>query len=208
MKVSLGRLLLTGTLTLAGSAYGQTRSDGVAAERRAPVTSQPDSVLVGARVGIVDAESIGNNVGVYGATADYVMSRNFLVGGSLDYWSNSTGTISDNKVDVNDVSIGANSKFVFTETNTSFRPYAMAGVALHRVSISYSQAEASQGAANSYAEKDQDVSARFGVDVGGGVLYQVQRSFDLNGNLVYRKLADESPDLDQLQVSAGLAYRL
>lgn len=206
MHKPLLNALACGALGLiSAAAFGQAN---VAGSRTAPHTRE-GTTIVGVRIGAADVETLGDMVFQYGATGDFALADNFLVGGSLDYWSRSSIGVEDSKVEINDLALGANTKFVFTNVSVPFRPFALAGLALHRYSVKVSERnEGDQPELDKYDQVDNDVAGRLGVDLGGGIMYRLQPQVDLAGTILYRKMTDTTIDLDQLAFTGGLSYSL
>lgn len=172
-----------------------------------PLTS-PDQTTLGVRLGMVNVSNLNNGLISYGAYGDQTVSDNFLIGGSVDFWSLSTGGLSESAVAINDVAIGGNGKFIFTNARATFKPYALAGLALHRISISEGELVDGNSPLNKYREKNNDVSTQASIDLGAGALYNVQRQVDVNGLLVYRQMASSGANFNQFGLSAGVGYRM
>jgi opacity protein-like surface antigen len=189
------------SLTAATAAFGQNRVGGTVRSAQTPA----DTTLIGARLGFVDVESLGDPVMSYGAFGDYALDNNFLVGGTLDYWNKSSGTIGDVSVQVSDLTLGANSKYIFTNVNVPFRPFALAGLAVHRFAVREGSVD-EDGGIDKLDAKYKDIEAEFGLDFGGGAMYRLQRSLDVLAEIRYRTLTDSGVDLGQLAFSGGVSY--
>ena len=197
-----------GSLVLAqGAASGRgDRVGGIESSRTHP-TIPETAMVAGARIGLNDVDGLDDTVASFGAFVDYSVGNNVLVGGTLDYWSDSSGSMFNQSVDVSDLTLGANGKLIFTGVNVPMRPFLLGGLALHRIDVSYSEQDVTdRNVVDRFKERYSDSDSEFGIDVGGGVMYRLQRSIDLLGEVRMRRLNDRSIDLDQLAFSGAVAY--
>ena len=79
---------------------------------------------------------------------------------------------------------------------------------MHRLSLSKSESADTDSALARYREKNNDVSSSVGIDVGGGVVYNVQPQIDVNGQVLYRRLTNPGVNFNQLALTAGVGYRM
>ena len=209
-------ILMAAGLICAATAVAQTTTDeslpanrGVETTVRHP-TVPMHTAMVGARLGTVDAQSLGGLAIGYGVFGDYSIVNNVLVGVTLDYWSNSAGTLNGNGVEVSDVALGAGGKLLFTNVNVPFRPFVSAGVAMHRFTASMREQETEINHANidKFNHTYKDIENEPGLDVGAGAAYRLQKSVDLLGELRYRRMLNPGLNLDQVSVAGALAYQL
>jgi len=198
LSILCGLLLATPALAgLAAPIGGELRSQGVAA----------DSTQFGIRLGATKVKQISRATGTYGAYIDRAVADNLLLGGTLDYWSKATGSLGRSEAEVSDIALGLDAKFVFTNTRTAFRPYALAGASVHRFTIKEVQGS-NDNKINRLDSKYRDNAGKFGLDYGAGVMYRVQTAMDLVGELRYRPIMDPGVDLGQVALSGGMAYSL
>ncbi|MCX6117277.1 MAG: hypothetical protein NT027_07030 [Proteobacteria bacterium] len=163
---------------------------------------------IGARIGMVSVNTIDSNLGSYGAFGDYTLDDRIVVGGSVDYWGMSTGNVAEDRISVNDLSIGGNGKFIFANVQSAFKPYLMAGLAGHRLSSSQSRIDDDSSSINRYRERNNSVSTEASLDTGGGAIYTVQKNMDLTGQVLYRRMLASSSSYNQLGLTAGFGYRM
>lgn len=200
--LSFGLLALSLLSTAAGA---QTSS--VTSEKRSEHPSfQPDSFIVGARLGLFNVETVDDTVFGYGAFADYAIGTNFLAGGTLDYWSRTSALVQEDRVQINDLALGANGKIVFTNVTTPFRPYALAGLAIHRFQLKKGTT-GGEGLDKLKTHTEND-SGKLGIDLGGGMMYRVQQAVDVAGEIRWRRLTDTAAELDQIAFTGGVSYAL
>src|SRR5690606_14536723 len=102
--------------------------------RREGNSFNADAYVAGVRAGMTDVEQLGDPVVGFGLFADYAMNNDFLVGGAIDYWERSSGTLTDNRLFVSDVALAANAKYVMSQVPIAVKPYLLAGASLHRIS--------------------------------------------------------------------------
>lgn len=205
MNLSINKNFVAGLMCLVTGAvaYGQKNVESSKKSIQAA-----DQTTIGARLGIVNVSSLDNGVISYGAFGDHTVDNRVVVGGTLDYWSMSTAGVSATAISINDVSVGGNGKFIFTDVKSSFKPYATAGLSMHRLSLSKSETADTDSAMARYREKNNDVSSSVGIDVGGGVVYNVQPQIDVNGQVLYRRLTNPGVNFNQLALTAGVGYRM
>lgn len=196
------RLILASLWVASTPVLAQTSVSGA---RAAQPSFEPDSVVTGAHLSILNVQTL-NMVFGYGIFADYALNRNFLVGGTLDYWNQTSAPIDVSRVQISDLALGGNAKLVFTNVKVPFRPYALAGVAMHRFDVSTGEATGER--INKLRSVSREVVGKFGIDLGGGFMYRVAENADLAGELRWRSLADTSADLNQLALTGGLSYAM
>lgn len=194
------------------SAAGLAFSSLAAAQEQGPQTRTAQRLkpaIVGARVGIANVNTIEDNVLNYGVIADYAVTDTLRVGGTFDYWQKPAGTIGEVAYNVNDMAFGAHGKLLLTDLTTrgGVQPYALAGLALHRLS----RVKKVRGNANDidpYQTKAESVSGELGLDFGVGANYSVQENIDVTGEVLYRNIIETTVGLDQLAFTGGVNYAL
>lgn len=209
MNATLTTVLAIGVWSVgAMQAAAQTKAP-MGAERRAHVPIVAETTVVGARLGVTDVDNLSGLVFSYGAYGDRAIADNFLVGGTLDYWSQTSSDLGFERVQVSDLAVGANSKFIFTNVRAPVRPFVGAGLALHRLAVNVSEEKTSTGPEVSrFKDVNSDVSGELGIDIGGGVLYRIQPDLDVAGEIKWRKLTDPKVDFDQMSFTGALAYNM
>ncbi len=205
MNLRFNKNFLSGLMIFLTSSFAFGQRD-VESAKKSPLAA--NQTTIGARLGIVNVSSLDNGVISYGAYGDHTIDNRVVVGASVDYWSMSTAGVSSTAISINDVSVGGNGKFIFTDLKSAFKPYATAGLSLHRISLSKSEASDTDSALARYREKNNDVSSNVGIDVGGGVVYNVQPAIDVNGQVLYRRLTNPGVNFNQLALTAGVGYRM
>lgn len=186
-------------------AQGNRNSDVESTKSSAAILM--DSIQAGVKIGMSDVEQLGDPVMTYGAYADVALSKNLLFGAGLDYWNKSTGTLAETSVEVSDFIGSVNGKYIFTELASEFRPFVVAGAALHRFAVKESS-RADQSQIDQLDSDYKDISGKFGLDIGGGAMYRVQPAMDVVGEVRYRSIMDPGVSLSQLAFTAGLGYLL
>jgi len=179
---------------------------GVSGEKSGSPYFLPETVRLGAALGLTSVQTIDGLVFSYGATGDYAVGTNLLVGGTLDYWSRASSAVEESRTQISDLAFGVNSRFVFTDVSVPFRPYALAGIAIHRFAVNV--AAESGDRINKLKDVSQTAVGKLGIDIGGGVLYQVQKATDLAGEIRWRRLIDTTAELNQFAFTGGLVYAL
>jgi opacity protein-like surface antigen len=190
-------------LALSGVALGQNQTG---AQVSRPSYDQ-GAIGIGARLGSTNVERVSDLALQYGAFADYALSNNLLVGGGVDYWSQSEGLEEIGIVETSDLSVSAHGKFLFLRDGV-VRPFALAGLALHRFETNVSQGSGGVEVEAASEDEDTDVLGQFGADLGAGVIVRIQQNFDAIGEVRARTLFDTSVERDQMTFTGGLAYRL
>jgi len=206
IRTILKSVTITAGLLCPVAAFSQS---DVAVEKGARAGYGPGTIVAGARLGMANVETLGDMLVTYGAFGDYALSNNLLVGGSADYWSKSSLEIEGQQIEINDFSIGAGARAIFTDISAAFRPYAAGGLALHRFSVIQAERTDDTGPKiTRFKNVENDVTGKLGADLGGGVLYRVQRDLDVAFDARYRMLFDSNVDLDQLTFGGAIAYAL
>jgi opacity protein-like surface antigen len=195
------------TLMFSPTAFSVTDGGGYTESRRVHSGYEEGVPRLGLKVGLANVEQLGDPVVSYGIYGDVPLSRNFLLGLGVDYWSKSSGTLASKSVEVSDLAGSMDAKYVFTDISDRLRPYALAGIAVHRFAIKESQKE-SGGQIDQLDSKYKDVSGEFGLDYGAGLMYQVQQSTEVTGEVRYRNIMDPGVSLSHLSFTAGLNFIL
>ena len=162
-----------------------------------------DQVSVGARIGNQSVDAVGGSTLSYGAFADYGIAHNVLVGGAFDYWSNSSGSLTNNSITLSDFTTSANAKLLITGLTSTFRPFVLGGLAYHNFTVS-----TARGSSVLQDRKLEAVRGRVGFDIGAGAMYRIQTAVDLIGEVRLRRMAQRDVNLDQVAISGALAYNL
>ena len=184
---------------------GSAAAQDVATERTA---AAPSATSLTANLHVVSADQLGDPVISVGIGADYDLTESLSVGGTLDYWSESTGSLANQAVTVSDIAIGGNAKMRFDIDNENLKPYGLVGVALHRFAVTFSEKDEANGVIDQYEDTYSDVEGELGADLGAGVLYSLQQGLDASAEIKYRNIIDPNVQLDQLAIGAGIHYRL
>ncbi len=201
---------LFGVACLLLSQLGFSQGNASTDYKRIDVMHETKAWSFGVNVGSANVNTIDNSVFSFGVFGDYFNSPNFSLGVSLDYWNDSFNTAPDRRVEVNDLVLGGNGKFMFPDFTTGLRPFVLAGLALHRFQIDTVERDPNADPiTDKFSEYDRnlaDVSGELGADFGAGIFYRVQPSMDLIAELRYRRILDRSVDLDQTNYSVALSY--
>lgn len=212
MTIKLSSKLLTAFAILAmaqhASAQQQDTSNLRPAEIQAREATQMGSVIFAAKLGVVNVDNLSDNVISFGAFGDYGLSEQFMTGISIDYWQDTSGVISSNSVEVSNLSAGVHGRWVFTNLKAPFRPFALAGLALHRIRVSLSERVNDERAIDQFNQTYEDVENRAGVDIAGGIMYALDSSIDVIGEIRHRNLFDDKIRFDQWAFTGSLSYRL
>lgn len=180
--------------------FGQESEFGT--ERRAIARIVPmNAVLAGARAGVTKVENLGDPVLSYGVFGDTAIDDNFLVGGNIDYWEKSSGTLTQNRVSVNDVSLGVNAKYLFTQMIPPVKPFFLAGLSGHRI------ASKTAATVNNISQTETKINNELGVDLGAGIMYRVQERVDVLGEARIRNILGGT-SYDQVAFTGGVSYMM
>ena len=164
-------------------------------------TSRSDFGLkgLGVAVGYVSPENLDGTFSI-GAFANLGMiTPNIGLEPRLDYWGWSRSEFGvDAKV--HDVALGARGKYFFDLKNSTIRPFAGAGMALHFVGEQV--VIPPQGGFP--ATTASDSQTKFGVDLGGGITTPAGPRADFNAEAWYGIVSDVS----QFSLRAGMSFKL
>nr|MDQ3235197.1 porin family protein [Pseudobdellovibrionaceae bacterium] len=114
-------------------------------------------------------------------------------------------------VELGDLVVGANGKFNFTDIAPGFRPYVLAGIAGHILQVTTTERDLNADATEVLSRRDRDLEDadfELGVDFGAGLNYRIQPAMDLLGEVRYRRLFEQTLDLDQMNYTVALAYAM
>jgi opacity protein-like surface antigen len=99
-------------------------------------------------------------------------------------------------------------KFFIGQLGAKTRPYALAGLAWHRLSVTTSD-EPRTGGVESLGNDDEDVSGELGLDLAAGAVVRVQETVDIGGEARLRRLMDQTVIAsDQLALVGTIAYKM
>lgn len=208
-KRPLSILVATSCLAFAPHAFSQNET-GSAYKTAPSLLGGP--IAVGVNLTSADLDLTDDNVFAFGVFGDFFTAQNFSAGLSLDYWSDEFDSSVAQRVDIENLIIGANAKFHFTNLLTGLRPYALVGLAAHRFQVSTAQRDLGADSSEVLSEYDrdlQDVEGELGADFGAGLSYNVQTAMNVVGELRYRRILDRAmDDLDQMNYSLALTYMM
>jgi hypothetical protein len=196
-------------LGIAGPALAQasTGSD----YKRIDVMRDNSSWAFGVNLAAADVNSLDDNVFSFGVFGNYLTAPNLSLGLTLDYWNDSFSN-GARRVEVDDLVVGANGKFMFPDFATDLRPFILAGLAVHRFQVDVANRDPNADPIidkfTEYDRKTRDVEGEIGADFAAGVMYQVQTAMDLLAEVRYRRILDRTVDLDQVNYSLALSYVL
>lgn len=206
-KKSLLGMTCAAVMSLAGHAAAQT---SVGTDyKRIDVMRDASNWGFGVNLAAADVNSIDNNVFSFGVFGNYFTTPSFSLGLTLDYWNDSFND-GARRVEVDDLVIGGNGKFMFTEFTQGLRPFVLAGLAVHRFQVDVANRDPNADPLidkfNEYDRNTEDVEGELGADFGAGVMYRVQTSMDMLAEVRYRRILDRTVDLDQMNYSVALSY--
>jgi opacity protein-like surface antigen len=208
-KTSRSILISVACLLLTPLAFSQ--DDTGAQYKTAPTLLGGQPLTAGVNITSADVDLTDENVFSFGIFGDFFAAQNFSVGLSLDYWADEFNSSAAQRVDIENLIVGANAKFHLTNLMTGLKPYLLAGLAAHRFQVSTAQRDPNADPADVLSEYDrdlEDVEAELGADFGAGLSYNIQTAMDVVGELRYRRVLDRTLDLDQMNYSLALAYTM
>ena len=170
---------------------------GVLLSTQATAQSDIGFKRLGASVGYISPEDLDGTLGL-GIFADLgTISPVIGLEARLDYWSWSEEEFGT-EVSIDDISIGARAKYLFTIQDSSIRPYIGAGLSMH-----FLNAEVTFDDGNGGTMTVDDSQTELGLDLGGGMATAISPKVDLIGELWYG-----ISDIDQLALRMGFAMKL
>lgn len=154
---------------------------------------------LGVAVGYVSPENLDGTLG-FGVFADHgTIAPRIGLESRIDYWGWSQSAFGA-KTSINDMAVGARSKYYFSVVNPAVRPFVGAGLGMHflhaKVSIP------SQGGFPAMSVEDS--STKLGLDLGGGVAMSVAPRTQLLGELWYGVISD----VNQFSLRVGMSHKL
>ena len=158
---------------------------------------------VGARAGMVDVDNLGSTIG-FGGYAEVALTKEIAVRPSLDYWQVTKGSnvgFAEVEVKVSDLAIGGAVKYTADVAGWSAKPYALGGLAMHRLSVT---ATASSDFAPGAEYSAEAIDTKIGFDLGAGLSYPLPSGLELSGEVLMRNV-DQA---DLVSLTAGVAYKL
>jgi hypothetical protein len=157
-----------------------------------------------------DVDTVDDNIFAFGAFGDFLMSPDFSLGFSLDYWNDEFNSAPTRTVEIGDLVFGGNGKFTFANF-AGVRPYALAGLAAHFFRVTTTERNLNPDPTKILSGRDrnlEDAEFEMGVDFGVGLNYRMLTAVDLLGEVRYRRILDRTIDLDQMNYTVALAYSM
>jgi hypothetical protein len=190
MKLAhLAGLVLAATTTWSGAALALGPAGG----------GYDGYMAAGARGGIVDVDHLGMTFTV-GGFMDFGVADQVTILAGLDYWrdSDEDGGVT---VTVRDLTLSGFGRYVLPTRGRSLAPYFGAGLALHML-----EAEVKVGNGVTGGSAD-DSESELGLDLGGGVMFNIQATSYWLAELRYRS-CDDDIDVDHIAITVGLAQHI
>jgi opacity protein-like surface antigen len=159
---------------------------------------------VGFGVGVVDPEDIDMTVS-FGFYSDWGTIRpNLHLETYLGYWRQTEGIPGFGEFFVSDFTAAARAKYVFDVINPTVKPFAGGGLGFHIVSagIDVPSTDVSGYVIPGYSLDDTEL--KLGIDLGGGMIFDVSQSVAVQTEAWYSAVSDVS----QLSLRAGLIFKL
>jgi opacity protein-like surface antigen len=156
---------------------------------------------IGGRVFYTDFEG-SSAVGFGGVFGFGQLNPNLHLEGSVDFWSKSFGSGSV-KSKFRDISFAGLVKYKFTNENSMLTPFVTGGAAIHLFNSKVEQPTYEIGGIVIGGDVS-DTDIKIGIDLGGGVEYAVNPTFDLIGTVLYRIVSD----VNQLFIAGGFLIHI
>lgn len=160
---------------------------------------------IGFGLGVVDPEDIDMTVsfGFYGDLG--TIRPNLHLETYLGYWQQTEDIIGGSEIFVRDFAAVMRGKYIFEVLSPSVKPFAGAGLGFHVVSAGIDVPAMDLGGGlivPGYSEDDTEI--KLGLDLGGGMIFDVSQSFAIQTEAWYSAVSDVS----QLSLRAGLIFKL
>jgi hypothetical protein len=172
---------------------------GVLAATSAQAQSDLGLKRLGASIGYVSPENLDGTAN-FGVFADHgTIAPHVNLESRVDYWGWSQNSLGV-KSTVNDVSVGARTKYHFDVKNSKVSPYAGVGLGMHFI-----HSEATIPAGGGFpAMTVSDSRSKLGLDLGGGVSTAISPRSDLMGEIWYGVVTDVS----QFSMRVAMSFKL
>ncbi len=120
---------------------------------------------------------------------------NFQISPFANYWSSTTAVDPTSDVSLRDVSIGANVKFTIPTASVRFQPFIAGGISANMVNSEQTGFESNS-------------DTKFGYQGGAGVKVGMNESMSAIASGWYNVISDDTNDVKNWSLRAGLAWSL
>lgn len=169
--------------------------------------AQSDLALrgIGVKIGMVDPEDV-DTAFEFGLFADLgTITSNVSLESYVNFWSIKNDITGGGELLVRDFVIGAKSKYVFSTASPIIRPFAGAGLGFHILKSGVDiPATYFGGSMIMPAVSESDTEIKIGLDIGAGILADLNQSWAIQGEAWYSVVSD----ISQLSLQVGLLYKL
>jgi len=159
---------------------------------------------VGFGIGVVDPEDIDMTLGFgfYGNLGTVHPKVNLEA--FLGYWQQTEDITMGGEAVFRDFAIVMRTKYMFNVANSTIQPFAGGGLGLHILNAGIDIPAMDIGGLVVPGYSEDDTEMKLGLDLGGGMLFDINPSMSIVTDVWYSIVADFS----QLSLRAGLMYKL
>ena len=156
------------------------------------------------KIGIVDPEDVDSALQL-GLAADLGMiTTNVSLESYMNYWSVKYDMMGGGEVVVRDLVFGAKGRYMFTTANPAIKPFAGAGLGFHVLRSGVDIPAIYYGSTMLMpATSESDTDIKIGIDIGGGILGDINQKWAVQGEAWYSIVSD----ISQLYLQIGMLYK-
>jgi hypothetical protein len=160
---------------------------------------------IGVKIGMVDPEDV-DAAFAFGFVADLgTITPHISLEPHVNIWSVKNDITNGGEVLVRDIVLGAKGKYIFSTSRPAVKPFAGAGLGFHILrsgvdipAIYYG------GSMITPAVSESDTEIKIGLDIGGGILGDINQNWAIQGETWYSIVSD----ISQLSLQVALLYKL
>jgi hypothetical protein len=160
---------------------------------------------IGVKIGMVDPEGV-DTAFEFGLVADLgTITPNVSLESHVNFWSVKNDIAGGGEVSVRDFVFGAKGKYIFSTVNPVIKPFAGAGLGFHILRSGIDIPAIYYGGSMIMpAVSESDTEIKIGLDIGGGILGDINQSWAVQGEAWYSIVSD----INQLSLQIALLYKL
>ncbi|UCF04132.1 MAG: outer membrane beta-barrel protein [bacterium] len=160
---------------------------------------------IGVKIGLVDPDDVDAAL-EFGIFTDLGrITSSISLESYVNFWSKTEDITGGGEFYVRDFIIGAKSKYIFSTANPTIRPFAGAGLGFHILQSGVDIPAIDLGGGMIIpAVSEDDTEIKIGLDIGGGILVDLNQSWAIQGETWYSIVSD----ISQIAIQVGLLYKL
>jgi hypothetical protein len=160
---------------------------------------------IGLKIGMVDPEDVDATF-AFGLVADLgTITPDITLESHINIWSITNDMTGGGEVLVRDIVLGAKGRYMFSTSSPSVKPFAGAGLGFHILRSGVDIPAMYYGSTMIMpAISESDTEIKIGLDIGGGILGDINQNWAIQGEAWYSIVSD----ISQFSLQIGMIYKL